>query len=106
MTQPNLIVQPNPQRAEWLRNLDIPPGMVGWTALRDHELNTAQNGLTQAQANSYLGQTVDSLVAAQLDTIVAVLHMQTGMMAVGKQIEGFIYKKKQPAPGSDATTDQ
>src|SRR5580693_9433562 len=107
MTQPNpnLVVQPDPDRAEWLRSLEIPPGMVGWRALHDHELNTSENGLTQAQTATYVGETVDKLVAAQLDSIVTFLHLQKGLMEFGQLIDGFIYKKKEPAPTNGATTD-
>jgi hypothetical protein len=108
VTQPNVIVPPNPERAAWLRELEIPPNLLGWTAFRDFELAEAENGITQAQAdnNMYMAHTIDKLVGAQLDTIFVLLNLQKGLRETGEAIQSFIYKKKDPAPADGATTDQ
>ncbi|WP_204803435.1 hypothetical protein [Mycobacterium riyadhense] len=105
MTQPNLIVQPNPERAEYLRKLQIPENMPGWTAFRDHELDVAENGIPQYRVANYTAEVVDKLVAAQLDTIAALAHFQKSMLDLGQLIDGLFYKKKEPGPTTSATAD-
>jgi hypothetical protein len=106
MTQPNYVVPPNPERAEWLRQLQIPENFPLWAAFRDHELNTSENGLTQAQASTHLGNTVDKLVGAQLETIVVLLNFQNALKQAGEGVQALFYKKKEAAPTNGATTDQ
>lgn len=94
MTQPNLVVQPNPERAEDLRRLQIPETMLGWVAFRDHELDVAENGIQQYRAANYTAEVVDKLVAAQLDTIAALISLQKGLTQFGQFLDGLFYKKK------------
>jgi hypothetical protein len=106
MTQPNLAFPPNPEHAKALRQLQIPATMPGWLAFRDYQLDVAENGITQDQAPMHMARTVDTLAAAQLDTIAVQVNLQNGMKQVTEVIQTFIYKKKEPAPTDGATTHQ
>jgi hypothetical protein len=100
------VIQPNPARAELLRQLEIPPNMAFWALFRDHQLDAAENGVPQARVAMYAAEVVDKLVDAQLDTIAALINMQKTMLQVGEAAQNIIYKKKEPAPADGATTDQ
>ncbi|MCV7079839.1 hypothetical protein [Mycobacterium szulgai] len=88
MTQPNLIVQPDPERAEWLRQLQIPENMTGFSAFRDFELDVAENGLPQYRSANFSAEAIDKLIAAQLDTISAITHMQSSVKQMAEGMEG------------------
>ncbi|CAM3150786.1 hypothetical protein BST27_23370 [Mycobacterium intermedium] len=94
MTQPNLTVPPNPERAEYLRQFQIAESMPGWKAFVDHQLDVADNGLPQYRAATFTAEVVDKLVAAQLDTIWVLTNMQNGMLQAAESLQGLFYKKK------------
>ncbi|QQW35234.1 hypothetical protein [Mycobacterium marinum] len=107
MTQPNYVVPPNPERAEWLRSLQIPPTFMGWTAFRDHELDLAENGMLLGQAPpNYTAVVVDKLVAAQLDTISVLTNLQQSAIQTAESVQALFYKKKEAAPGDTTTAGQ
>lgn len=96
MTQPYYVVPPNPERAQWLRQLQIPVNMPQWAAFRDHELDTAQNGLTEAQEPDNMRVTLDKLIAAQLETISVVTKLQKGVQEFAETMHAAGPK---PIPG-------
>jgi hypothetical protein len=107
MTQPNYVVPPNPERAEWLRALQIPPNFLGWATFRDHELSLAESGMILGQEPpNYVAVVVDKLIAAQLDTIFVLTNLQQGWIQAAQALQGLFYKKKDNAPGDSAATGQ
>jgi hypothetical protein len=94
MTQPNYVVPPNPERAEWLQQFQILETMPGWKAFVEHQLDLATNGITLDRAANLTAVAVDKLIAAQLDTIWVLTNMQNGMMQAAEGLQGLFYKKK------------
>jgi hypothetical protein len=73
--------------------------------LRDHLLNVHENGLSQAEAGAYMGETIDKLVGAQMDTIAVLLGVQKTLKEAAEGLQALIYKKKEPSPTNGAMTE-
>lgn len=83
-------VQPNPDFATALQNLNIPPNFRGWTDFRDYMAQCNRDGVPdEAMAEmQHIGAMIQHLAMAQVDTIQYVIALDEALTQVSQQLGG------------------
>jgi hypothetical protein len=71
-------MQPHPEAAAALQQLEIPAERGGWLALRDYMVQYAQNGIPEDAVFEHINRLVHLLAAAQLDNMQAIMALTQG----------------------------